>query len=75
MAALIVRAMAWGGETPSNPFTDKCDPTNPQNCVDDELEEVGKVEFHGQTVSMPFLWLSATTTVARSHKKLDSDRE
>jgi alpha-tubulin suppressor-like RCC1 family protein len=35
MAALIVRAVAWSAETPTNPFTDKCDTTG--NCVDDEL--------------------------------------
>ena len=37
MAALIVRAMGWGSETPANPFSDKCDPIVPANCVDDEL--------------------------------------
>jgi hypothetical protein len=37
MAALIVRAMAWGSETPANLFSDKCDPLNTANCVDDEL--------------------------------------
>jgi len=37
MAALIVRAMGWGSENPANPFSDKCDPVNPANCVDDEL--------------------------------------
>jgi hypothetical protein len=37
MAALIVRAMGWSGETPDNPFSDKCSPANPANCVDDEL--------------------------------------
>jgi hypothetical protein len=37
MAALIARAMGWTGAPDSNPFTDKCDPVNPANCVDDEL--------------------------------------
>jgi hypothetical protein len=37
MAVMIVRAMGWSGETSANPFTDKCDPLNPANCVDDEL--------------------------------------
>jgi hypothetical protein len=36
MAALIARAMGYG-DSPQNPFTDKCDPANPTNCVDDEL--------------------------------------
>ena len=37
MAALVVRAMGWGGDTAANSFTDKCDPLNPADCVDDEL--------------------------------------
>jgi alpha-tubulin suppressor-like RCC1 family protein len=37
MAALIVRAVGWSAEAPSNAFTDQCDPTNAQNCVDNEL--------------------------------------
>jgi hypothetical protein len=36
MAALIGRAMNYG-DSPANPFTDRCDPANPANCVDDEL--------------------------------------
>jgi hypothetical protein len=36
MAALIARAMGYA-DSPANPFTDKCDPANPANCVDAEL--------------------------------------
>jgi hypothetical protein len=37
MAALIARAMGWSGTASSNPFTDRCDPANPADCVDAEL--------------------------------------
>jgi hypothetical protein len=36
MAALIARALGYG-DNPGNPFTDRCDPANPGNCIDDEL--------------------------------------
>jgi hypothetical protein len=36
MAALIARAMDYG-DSPGNPFTDRCAPSGPANCVDDEL--------------------------------------
>src|SRR4051794_38370782 len=48
MAALIVRAMGWSGETPTNLFSDKCDPAIPANCIDDELwNDVGILEGKG----------------------------
>ena len=34
--ALIARAMDYT-DTPTNPFTDRCDPTAPANCIDAEL--------------------------------------
>ncbi len=37
MAALIVRAMGWEAEAPATPFTDRCLPEDPPNCVDDGL--------------------------------------
>lgn len=48
MAAFIVRAMHWDGEDhPGYPtFTDRCDPQNPSNCIDNELwRDIGTLEF------------------------------
>jgi hypothetical protein len=47
MAALIARAMAWDAEDHDNPFTDRCDPANPLNCVDAALwRNVGTLAYY-----------------------------
>ena len=47
MATLIARAMSWEAEDHAAPFTDRCDPANPANCVDDGLwRAIGTLAFY-----------------------------
>jgi hypothetical protein len=46
IAGLLVRMTPWGGETPPNPFIDRCD-EHGANCIDPGLwNEVAILNFH-----------------------------
>ncbi len=55
-AALIARAMGWDAEDHGNGFTDRCDPTNPANCIDADLwRNVGTLAFYDVARGFPGL--------------------
>ncbi len=53
-AALIARAMGWDAEDHGNSFIDRCDPTNPANCIDADLwRNVGALAFYDVARGFP----------------------
>ena len=53
-AALIARAMGWDAEDHGNNFIDRCDPVDPNNCIDANLwRNVGTLAFYDVARGFP----------------------
>jgi hypothetical protein len=83
-AGLIARAFGWDQETHPNPFPDRCDPSNPANCIDDELwNDVGALSFYGVAQGFlthefrpydPVVHAQVVSFVVRAFNYIDGDK-